>query len=279
VILPPAGTPTANFVVTPAPVTVNTPALFDGSTSTPGSGATSITSYSWDFGDGSSGSGKTVSHSFNTAKTYNVTLTVTNDRGLSGSAVQAVTPQTATSAGLAADFKFSPDKAVPNQPVLFDASLSVVPPGDSITDYAWSFGDSPDLVHSTSALIQHTYFVASNGSYTIVLTVTDRFGNTAVSKPALIQVTGVGKPASAKFTMNPDPTSVGVPVTFDASASGPGAGGGNVVNYQWDFGDGTVGTGVSAVHSYLTAGSKTVGLTVVTDQGNTGNVTHILLVF
>jgi PKD repeat protein len=279
VILPPAGTPTAAFVVTPTPVTVNTPALFDGSTSTPGSGAISIASYNWDFGDGSSGSGKTVTHSFSSAKTYNVSLTVTNDRGLSATAVQAVTPQTATSAGLAADFKFSPDKAVPNQPVTFDASISVVPPGDSITDYAWSFGDDTNLIHTSSPLIQHTYFVASNGSYTVVLTITDRFGNTAVSKPASIPVTGVGKPASAKFVMNPDPAAVGGPVTFDASASGPGAGGGNVVNYQWDFGDGTTGTGVSAVHTYLVAGSKTVGLTVVTDQGNTGNVTHILQVF
>jgi PKD repeat protein len=279
VILPPAGTPTARFVVTPTPVTVNTPALFDGSTSTPGTGATSITSYSWDFGDGSSGSGKTVSHSFSTAKTYNVTLTVTNDRGLSGSAVQTVTPQTATSAGLAADFKFSPDKAVPNQPVTFDASISVVPPGDSISDYAWSFGDATDVIHTTSPLIQHTYFVASNGSYTVVLTITDRFGNTAVSKPASIPVTGVGKPALASFFMNPDPASTGAPVTFDATASGPGAGGGNVVNYQWDFGDGSQGTGVTTTHTYTTAGSKNVGLTVVTDQGNTGNVTHILLVF
>ncbi len=277
VILAPAGSPTAKFVVTPTPVTVNTPALFDASTSTPGTASNAIASYGWDFGDGSLGSGKTVSHAFNTAKTYNVTLTVMNDRGLSGSAVQAVTPQTATSAGLSADFKFSPDKAVPNQPVVFDASISLVPPGDSISDYAWSFGDATQMIHTTSPLIDHTYFVASNGTFNIVLTITDRFGNTS-SKAGSISVTGVGSPALACFGAAPNPTAVNVLVTFDGSCSGPGVGGGNVVNYQWDFGDGTTGTGVSATHAYASAGAKTVGLTVTTDKGNTGNVTHIVIV-
>ena len=40
-----------------------------------------IQSYEWDFGDGNHGSGLTVSHTFASAGVYNVTLTVTDNRG------------------------------------------------------------------------------------------------------------------------------------------------------------------------------------------------------
>jgi len=56
-----------------------TTASFDASgSSTP---ADSITSYEWEFGDGASGSGETVEHSFDKPGHYDVTLTVTDDAG------------------------------------------------------------------------------------------------------------------------------------------------------------------------------------------------------
>src|SRR6185295_4343143 len=80
VILAPAGTPTAAFTMSPTPVVAGTPVTFDASTSQAGTGANSITSYAWTFGDGTSGTGRTVTHTFSAAATYNVTVTVTNDR-------------------------------------------------------------------------------------------------------------------------------------------------------------------------------------------------------
>ncbi|QCF37473.1 PKD domain-containing protein [Salinivibrio sp. YCSC6] len=50
-----------------------------------------IVSYQWDFGDGYQGSGVTASHQYGTAGTYSVTLTVTDDQGLTSSASKSFT--------------------------------------------------------------------------------------------------------------------------------------------------------------------------------------------
>jgi PKD repeat protein len=59
--------------------------------------------------------------------------------------------------------------------------------------------------------------------------------------------------------------------TFDASASSDGDG--TITSYDWDFGDGTTGTGVNAAHTYV-AGTYTVGLTVTDDSGATNSTTR-----
>jgi PKD repeat protein len=84
------GNPTAQIVVTPPTATTGTPVSFIGSGSTPAPGRT-IVSYSWDFGDGSKGSGATTSHPYGSAGTYTVTLIVTDDQGKQGVATATVT--------------------------------------------------------------------------------------------------------------------------------------------------------------------------------------------
>ncbi len=61
---------------------VNVPLTFDGSSSYDSDGG-SIVSYTWDFGDGSSGSGALVQHTYTVAGTYVVSLTVVDDEGMS----------------------------------------------------------------------------------------------------------------------------------------------------------------------------------------------------
>ncbi len=86
---PTPGAPTAAILANPtsgaAPLTVN----FDGSGSSDPDG--SISSYSWDFGDGNSTTGATASNTYTAEGTYTATLTVTDNEGLSDSATVSIT--------------------------------------------------------------------------------------------------------------------------------------------------------------------------------------------
>jgi PKD repeat protein len=73
-------------------VIVNNIVAFDGSSSTDPDGT--IASYAWDFGDTKTGSGVTTSHAYTTAGTYTVTLTVTDNGGLTGSDSATITLKT-----------------------------------------------------------------------------------------------------------------------------------------------------------------------------------------
>jgi hypothetical protein len=60
---------------------------------------------------------------------------------------------------------------------------------------------------------------------------------------------------------------VNVPITFDGSGSYDSDASDAIVSFDWDFGDGTTGTGAVTQHTYAVAGSYTVSLTVVDDEG------------
>jgi PKD domain/IPT/TIG domain len=89
------GTSSSAFTVDAPPIpsfSLNCTALtcsFDGSPSTDPDGT--IQSYSWSFGDGTSGSGSTGSHTYAQPAGYVVTLTVIDDPGASGMTSKTVT--------------------------------------------------------------------------------------------------------------------------------------------------------------------------------------------
>ena len=127
VILPPASQPTAAFTMSPTQALANVPVTFDASTSTPGTGATSISSDSWSFGDGTTGAGRTVSHTFTSQQTFNVSLTVTNDRGLS--ATTTIATNVGALAAPSLRVVFSPAAPQTGQNIVFNAEQSVAPAG------------------------------------------------------------------------------------------------------------------------------------------------------
>jgi PKD repeat protein len=76
-------------------------------------------------------------------------------------------------------------------------------------------------------------------------------------------------PPTAAFTVDPNPDQesliVGDTITFDATASSDPDG--IIAKWQWAFGDGQEGEGVTITHIYSSAGEYAVTLRVVDDNG------------
>ena len=163
-----------------APFTVN----FNGSNST--TAQPPIISYSWNFGDGESGSGASISHRYATPGTCTVTLTVTDSANQTGqnSVPIVITPgSSAPNQPPTSSFVPSSVLGVPPLTVSFDGSLSSDSDG-SITDYLWDFGDGT-TAHGSSQ--KHTF--TTLGDYTVTLTVMDNQGAKATSAQTVSVVT------------------------------------------------------------------------------------------
>lgn len=138
-----------------------------------------IVSYTWAFGDGQTGTGKTVTHDYGAVNTFQVTLTVTDDRGATHSVTKTVETVDIPNQAPTADFGVTVNEFA----AAFDASASGDPDGE-IVSYAWDFGNGATGTGKTPS-----YTYASNGSYTVTLTVTDDRGATATtSKTVVINV-------------------------------------------------------------------------------------------
>ena len=72
----------------------------------------------------------------------------------------------------------------------------------------------------------------------------------------------------AEISASPDPAITGQSITFDGTASSDPDG--SIVSYSWNFGDGNSTTGSVVQHSYASAGSYTVQLTVTDNEGANG---------
>lgn len=171
------GAPTSVFTFSPTAPSVNQTVFFNGTASTTPVGTT-LTSYAWDFGDGTSASGATPTHSYAAAGVYVVRLTVSNSAGQTGTATQNVT----VGGALIAVLTVSPTAGTVATNFFFDGRPSTAGQGTTITSYRFTFGDgTPDVVvvSPNSATTTHQY--AAQGTYIARLTVTDSANRTATT--------------------------------------------------------------------------------------------------
>ena len=152
-----------------------------------------------------------------------------------------------------------PYSAAVGAPVTLNGSGSRDPDG-SIASYAWTFGNSTS---GSGATPSATY--ATAGTFAVTLTVTDN-GGASNQASTTVTVTANTQPPVANAG-GPYAGAANVAINFTGAASRDPDG--NVVSYLWSFGDGTEASGVTAVHSYVAAGTYTVRLTVTDNDGLT----------
>src|SRR5262249_44898447 len=175
--------PNASFTFSPTSPGVGETVFFNGLGSTPGQGHT-IASYRWNFGDGATASGATVSHVYAVAGTYGVTLTVVDEAGQSTTS-QAQSITIGSPPGPTANFTFSPAQPAVNDTVVFDWRTTTTQQGTTIVALDWNFGDSTPIVHcpgnaacTSQGITTHQFPVT--GTFAVNLVVTDSAGRTGV---------------------------------------------------------------------------------------------------
>jgi PKD repeat protein len=128
-----------------------------------------------------------------------------------------------------------------------------------LTAYTWDFGDGTAAAITKDAV--HTYGTAN--TYPVRLTVTDNDGATSDLTQSVLVHAPANVPPTAAFTSS----CAGLACSFSGLGSDED---GAAVGFQWDFGDGAVATTQNATHTYASAGTYAVELTVTDDGGATG---------
>lgn len=199
-------------------------------------------SYSWNFGDGQSGTTASPTHLYSASGDYTVTLTATNDCGTNTSTavvsvVIIVAPQ--------ASFTVSENSGCfPLVVQMTDQSTN------GPTAWEWQFpGGNP----ATSTQQNPSVTYASPGTYSVMLTVSNLAGTSTATMSSVITVLGLPT-ADFEFTIDQ-----GL-VTFTNHAL-------NGDSYVWDFGDGDTSHQENPVHLYTSSGIYTARLTVTNACG------------
>ncbi|MBC7849147.1 MAG: PKD domain-containing protein [Chitinophagaceae bacterium] len=202
----------------------------------------SLISYSWNFGDGGTATGRSPSHTYTIAGTYSLTLVYTTATGCTDS----VKVQNAIRVGEKpiVNFSASPRFACAFQQIKFN-DLSTGVPGDR---WFWEFGDGGT---STDRNPQYTY--QDTGRFTVRLIV----WNNGCSDTLTINDYMYIKPPVSKFI-----DSSGCSTKFRRWFIDRSIG---ATSWSWDFGDGNMSTIQNPNHTYAAPGSYLVTLTVSND--------------
>ncbi|HXW66707.1 MAG TPA: PKD domain-containing protein, partial [Thermoplasmata archaeon] len=225
------------------------------------SGGTAPISVAWAFGDGSTGSGNSVTHSYAAPGRYLLTVTATDAGGGLSSNTSAVSVMPLPSVVVSA----SPTNVTdPGIPVTLAASVSG---GTALVSQSWSFGDGHG---SSDSVAQHAY--SSPGIYFATFTYVDASGNRA-SGVLTIQV---NSPLSAQLTVVEGGSSIraGSNLTLEVSVHGGTA----PYTIIWGFGDGSYAYNPQVEHGYTTPGNYSISLFVEDAVGAQWNTTYRLAV-
>ena len=200
--------------------------------------------WNWDFGDRATSTAQNPVHTYSAAGNYTATLTVINANGMNSTfaaitVLQPVLP--------VANFSSSVTSGTAPLNVQFtDFSLNS-------EKWSWDFGDG---ANSTERNPTHIYSLA--GNYTVVLTVNNENGSNSKTLKIIVQK-DVILPV-ANFNVNPTSGYAPLSVQFTDLSQ-------YAISRSWDFGDGANSTEQNPTHIYSAAGTYTVSLTAINENG------------
>ncbi len=256
--------PNAAFTVSPGSGQPGSLFAFNASSSSDPDG--SIVNYAWTFGDGSSGSGVTVSHSYASAGSYTVQLVVSDNDGATDVVSHPVTVQSATAPDLVIpSLAYAPFNPSIGQSVTF--SITVTNQGTAASGFF-----RLRLQGSASSTQTYVTQLAAGASQVISLSLpltasSETFVATAddlnqvaesveTNNSQSVLVTAAAVPLIAEAG-GPYAGTAGTSVSFNGSGSS-----GSITTYLWTFGDGSSAQGIAPTHSYSGPGTYSVTLTV-----------------
>ncbi len=243
-----------NPIITAAKVTSSSRVAFSAEQSSDSESA--LTSYSWDFGDGSTATGPRVQHTYNSTGEYRVTLRVNDGEGLSNS-IRTTEHILLINQYPTADFT-APIVVAPGQEFTLDGSLSSDSDG-LITSYEWYnegelLGTGPQLTTS----------LPNSGNTTISLRVKDDSNYELAEgiKNKRIRVNTTPVPV---WTTDYDNVAPNTEIRFSAAESYDPDG--SISRYIWSFSDGVELRGRVIQRFFRESGPKSFTLTVVDNDG------------
>jgi PKD repeat protein len=215
-------------------------------------------SWQWDFGDGKTSNVRNPRHFYSKPGFYSVTLTMDGSFGKKRvRRTIGVMPPTDAS------FSYSPASPKIGQRVQFTDKTSGSP-----TFWLWRFGDGTT---STARNARHAYRAA--GTYTVTMLTGTLSGVERESRTLTVSAAAPPpvSPLSSSFTFSPGSPAPGQAVHFtDKSAGAP-------TSWQWDFNDGSTSTVQNPNHTFKTAGTYNVTLTITNGTGS-GSISVGILV-
>lgn len=249
---------TKNVVINPTPTISIAADKYElcqpGTVSFVASGSPFITSYEWNFGDGSpvitTGVNNT-SHFFNSFNDFIVTVKGISAAGCSSSTFDTISVKQFGILDASID---PPGGCVP-----INALLSVVPDppvGDPVVSYTWNFGDASPTTNTTTPSANHIYTITSPIT-TASVTITTASGCNSLH--TYIPPFGFGTPPTNPVAVTTDGRTTycaSETIEFNGTATGANF-------YLWDYGDGIKDSVQfpNISHKYRSLGNKKVIMT------------------
>lgn len=223
-----------------------------------------ITGWSWNFGDGASSNTQNPSYEYGEEGFYSPILTVTTNNGCEASITQDITIFPLPIAD------FLPTEVCLEAPTVFtdESTVSNAFTQNNVVGWEWDFADG-----TTADVKNPTHLYTTEGVYPVSLTVTT---NNGCVSTGVIDVVVFPNPF-ANFEI--DSVCLDMPSVFTDLSTINSSQGDQIINWDWNFGDGNISSLQNPSHTYGTENVYGVTLSVKSDKGCSHEITKYTAIY